>query len=382
MRVSCKQENLTKALAVVNRAVATRSTLPITGNVLLATDQGRLKLSATNLEIAMTSWVVGHVEEEGAITVPARMLSDMINSLPNDTVHLELVPEQHLLKVRCGRFHANLKGIDADEFPLIPTVGEDEGLSFTLPTAEFKTAVEQVIFAAAKDDARPVFAGILLRVRDNQLHLVACDSFRLSLRTLDLAQPPSENIDLIVPARVMSDVARVLNTDDEHMTIAVTPKKSQVLFHTETVDTVSRLVDGQYPDYPRILNQVEKHNNQATMARDNLLQAVRFTSFVSREANNALYLDFVPGPEIGPGVIKLTASAADVGDNAGEIDALIDGPGGLMSVDSNFLNDALGACTGQQLLISFLSGQTIAVLLRPVGDMSTTHIIMPMQIQR
>jgi DNA polymerase-3 subunit beta len=382
MRISCKQENLTKALSVVSRAVPSRSTLPITSNVLLASDQGRLKLAATNLEISITSRIGAKVDEEGAVTVPARMLSDMVNSLPNDRVDLELLREQQLLKVRCGRFQANLKGIDADEFPLIPTIGEDEGISLTILTADLKTAIEQVGFSAARDEARPVFAGVLLRVRDGQLTLVACDSFRLSLRTLEVAQPPAENFDIIVPARAMNDVARVLNVEDEHVTIAVTPKKSQVLFHTDTVDAVSRLVDGQYPDYPRILAQIEKHNNLAMINREELVQAVKFASYVSREANNALYMEFTPGPELGPGSIKLTATAASVGDNAGEVDSVINGAGGVLSLDSNFLTEALNACTGQQVLMSFLHGQTVAVLVRPFGDANTTHIIMPMQIQR
>lgn len=388
MRVTCKQENLTRGLAVVNRAVASRSTLPITSNVLLATDGGRLKLAATNLEIAMTSWIGANVEDEGAITVPARMLSDLVTSLPpaadagSHGVQLDLVDEQHLLKVRCGRFQANLKGVDADEFPLIPVIGEGEGISMSLSAPLLKQAIQEVSFAAARDDTRPVFAGVLLRVRDGALSLVACDSFRLSLRTLELTQPPAENIDLIVPARVMNEVARVLGNEEEQVTIAVTPKKSQVLFHTDVVDVVSRLVDGQYPDYPRILNQVDRHNNRATINRDELLHAVKFGSYVSKQANNALYLDFIPGPEMGPGSVKLTATAAEVGDNASEVDAVVDGPGGMMSLDSSFLADSLGACSGQQVFMSFLGGQTIAVLVRPVGDDALTHVIMPMQIQR
>jgi len=384
MQVQCKQENLARALSVVNRAVPSRTTLPVTNNVLLATDGGRLKLAATNLEIAITSWIGAGVEDDGAITVPARMLSDLVTSLPNDKVQLEMAGDQKILKVRCGRFQANLRGIDADEFPLIPVIGDDEGMAMALPAGLLKSSIEQVIFAAARDDTRPVFAGVLLRVRDGQLNLVACDSFRLSLKAIELLEPPAENFDVIVPGRVMAEVARVLGGagDEERVSVAVTPKKSQVLFHTESADVVSRLIDGQYPDYPRILTQIEKHNNKATLNLAELAQAVKFASFVSKQANNALYLEFTPGPEIGPGSVKLTANAADVGDNAGEVDAIIDGPGGLMSLDTTFLTDVLGACTGQQVLISFLAGHTIAVLIRPVGDAATTHVIMPMQIQR
>ncbi len=183
MNVSCLQEHLAKGLGIVGRAVATRSTLPITSNVLISTEDGRLKLAATNLEIALSSWIGAQVEEAGAITVPARLLGDFVNSLPSEKIEMTLAPRSRQLKLTCARNQASIAGVDADDFPPIPSV--EDGGSVALDPAELHAAISQVIIAAATDDSRPVLTGVDLVMEGNELTLAAADGFRLSVRKLD-----------------------------------------------------------------------------------------------------------------------------------------------------------------------------------------------------
>ena len=166
MKISCLQENLSRGLAVVGRAVASRATLPVTQNVLLSIDQSMLKLSATNLEIAMTTWVGAMIEDEGSITVPARLLTEFVNSLPNDRIDLELDPGSGLLKITSGRSEAHINGTDASEFPPIPTV--DDGVAAQIDPVVLKAAIGRVAFAAATEESRPVLTGVEVKLSDGQ----------------------------------------------------------------------------------------------------------------------------------------------------------------------------------------------------------------------
>jgi DNA polymerase-3 subunit beta len=187
VKVSCLQENLAKGLNIVGRAVASRSTLPVLSNVMLATDNGRLKLSATNLELGVNCWVGAKVEEEGATTVPARLLADFVNSLPPERIDMELVVRTQTLNARCARFEANIKGIDAQEFPIIPTAGDGES-AIRLAPEDLRRMIDQVAFAAATDESRPILTGVLARFEGDRLTLAAADGFRLSVRNAPIGQ--------------------------------------------------------------------------------------------------------------------------------------------------------------------------------------------------
>jgi DNA polymerase-3 subunit beta len=186
MKVSCLQENLAKGLSIVGRAVATRSTLPVLSNILLATDQGRLKLSATNLEIGITCWIGGKVEEDGATTIPARTFVDLVGALPAERVDMELVVRTQSLNLKCGRFENNIRGIDATEFPLIPTA--DDANAIRIDPDSLRTMINQVVFAAAADESRPILTGVLARFENDQVTFAAADRFRLAVRTAPLIE--------------------------------------------------------------------------------------------------------------------------------------------------------------------------------------------------
>jgi DNA polymerase-3 subunit beta len=377
MRISVLQENLKRGLATVGHAVAGKTTLPVLSNVLLATDGGRLRLAATNLEIGITHWIGAKVEEEGAITVPAKLLADVISGLPNDKVTLSLDARTQTVKVDCARFTNNIKGIEADEFPAIPTISDREPTA-SVPPQLLREAIDQVAFAAASDDSRPVLAGVLIRLRESQAILAAADGFRLATRTMLLPEPIRGNQEFIVPARALSELSRIIGDTESMVSITVTPGGGQVLFHTETTDLVTRLIDGKFPDFERIIPA--QHLTRTVLETQELLKAVKLASFFAVNSQNVVKLTLDPGGDLAPGNLIISANAAEVGDNRGELDAMIHGEGGQIALNVKYLGDALAAMKTAQVALETQTAQSPGVL-KPVGHEGYVHIIMPMSIR-
>ena len=221
MKVSCLQENLSRGLSIVARAVAPRSTLPVLGNVLLATDQGRLRLSATNLEMGITCWIGAKVTEDGSTTVPARTFVDLINTLPSQQVDMDLTVRTQTLNVRSGSYNNDIKCIDAQDFPPMPPQEIDGGLELNI--GELREMISQVSFAASLDDARPVLTGVLLEIEDGEMTFAAADGFRLSVRKAHLPSPATGPVKAIIPAKALSELARILGEDDKTVAMLFPP---------------------------------------------------------------------------------------------------------------------------------------------------------------
>ncbi len=381
MKVSCLQENLARGLAIVGRAVAPRSTLPVLGNILMATDNGRLKLAATNLEIGITHWIGAKVEAEGAITVPARQLTDYVNSLPPDKIDIELNVRTQMLHFKCARYNANIKGVDASEFPIIPTVGE--GKQITIEPDVLREMIEQVTFAAASDDSRPVLTGVFARFDKNTVIFAAADGFRLSVRQAALSSTVDSPVSVIIPARVLIEVNRIIGDQEEPVQIAITDNHSQVLFHLANTDVVSQLIEGNFPDYQQILPKT--CTTRTVMNTGDLQSAVRAAAVFAREASNIVRLNVQPsaGPdgEMGAGKVVVAATSAETGDNVGEIDAQVNGEPIEIAFNARFLADVLGVLHAPQVLLETSTGASPGVL-KPLGRDDFTHVVMPMHIGR
>jgi DNA polymerase-3 subunit beta len=377
MNVVCHQDNLQRGLAHVARAVATKSTLPVLGNILLATDRGQLKLAATNLEIAITCWVGCQIEEEGAITVPARLLTDFVGSLPNDRVTLEVDRRTQALLVRCARAKATIKGIDAEDFPIIPTVDDQRPTARVAPDL-LREMIGQVVFAAATDDSRPVLAGVHLRFEGTRLTMAAADGFRLSVRGADLSEPAAEDVSLIVPARALNELARIVADQSDPVEITVTANRNQALFRAGHIDFVSRLIDGTFPDYRQIIPK--EYTTRTVVEAQEFLSAARRASYFARDNADIVKLTIAPSDaDLSPGNVTITANAAEVGDNASELDAAIDGPAGQIAFNVRYLNEVLGVLKASQIALETQSPASPGVL-RPVGSNDFTHVIMPMHL--
>jgi DNA polymerase-3 subunit beta len=379
MKVSCPQESLARGLAVVNRAVASRTTLPILSNILIETDEGRLKLSATNLEIGINCWIGARVEDQGAITVPARLLSDFVNSLPKEPVAFELNGKGQTLKVTADRYRAEIKGLDAADFPILPTV--DQGLSFTMDAAALRAMISQVSIAAATDESRPILTGILTVVDPDagRITMAAADGFRLSVRSAELDAALERSVSVIIPARALLEVARITTDEDPPVEIAITDNRNQILFRLESISLVSQLIDGNFPDYEKIVPP--NHTTRAVVNTKSMQSAVRIASFFARDAANVVRLSFQPGDDLQPGMVVVSAQAAEVGGNQGEVEASIEGGAVDVAFNAKYLMDVLGVTGSDQLAIEVSTSSSPGVF-RPVSEAAFTHVIMPMHLSR
>lgn len=375
MKVSCLQDNLNRGLAIVGRAVSTKSSLPVLGNVLLATEKGRLKLAATNLEIGITSWIGCQIDDEGAITVPARLLTDFVGSLPADRIELYLDVRSRTLNLRCGRYEANIKGIDAEEFPIIPQVSDS--VTARIAPDRFREMISQVVFAAASDDTRPVLAGVLANFEVTRLTLAAADGFRLAVRTAQLDEIVGEPLSIIIPARALNELGRIIADQEERVEIIVTPARNQVLFHADSVDLVSRLVEGNFPNYQQIIPQSFKTRTVLDAAE--FLKATRIASYFARDSANIVKLSVTAGGGLTPGRVVVSANAAEVGDNVGELDAIIDGEDSQIAFNAKYLSEVLSVIQSDRVALE-TQGPNSPGVIRPVGLDDYTHVIMPMHI--
>jgi DNA polymerase-3 subunit beta len=363
------QENLAHGLQVVSRAVSSRSTLPVLANVLLRTEDAGLKLTATNLEIGITVWVAGKIDGEGTLTVPARLFNDLVAGLPaGERVELE-TEGATTLRIKGGRYQTQLRGIDAEEFPVIPSPGERP--TTRVSQKEFKRALSEVVFAAATDEARPILTGVLTRMSGDKLTLAAADNYRIAVRSLPMLDPV-EDTTLVVPARSYAELMRVLTDTDDALEIMLASSKSQILFHVQDIDIVSRLIDGQFPNYQQVLPSA--HSTRAVVERDDLLKAVRLSALIASSAANVVRLRL--GDE-GSGTITI-AAAADVGEAQGEVEAAIEGDPVQISFNARYLQEALQNLDHDQLALEF-AGPLSPGVLRPTTDEDYVHVIMPVR---
>ncbi|HVN14268.1 MAG TPA: DNA polymerase III subunit beta, partial [Anaerolineales bacterium] len=279
MKVTVLQENLARGLSIVSRAVSPRSTLPVLSNILIASDEGRLRLSATNLELGITCWIAARIEQEGSTTVPARTFADLVNMLPADQVQLALDIKTQTLNVHGGTSNNDIKCIDAQEFPPLPVPNLDGAIQ--LNVADFKEMIQQVAFAASSDEARPVLMGVLVTVEKDKITMAAADGFRLSLRKAALSSPVLQAVTAIIPARALTELARV-SSDGEEPVYMVLPKgRGQVVFRVKDVEVVSQLIDGTFPDIQQIIPR--NYKSRTLVSTTSMLKACKQAEIFARE---------------------------------------------------------------------------------------------------
>ena len=377
MKVSCLQETLQRALGQVSRAVATKTALPVLSNVLLATDDGRLKVAATNLEVGITTWIPAQVEEEGKITVDARLLSEFVNTLPNDTVQLASDRVRFSLAVQCGRDKAAINGIDADDFPVIPTVS-GEAFTAVVDPQVLREMIGQVEFAAAADDSRPVLAGVLTRFEGSTLTLAAADGFRLAVRHAEMPNPVDSKFDVIVPARAYRELARIIGDSSEPLTLSITPNQSQLLVRVGDTEFLSRLIEGTFPDFRQIIPR--EFGTTVEVGRDAFVNAVRRSSYFARDNNDVVRITVKPGDgDLDPGTIEISATAAERGNSQSYVDSSVSGPELQIAFNARYLSDVLGVIRQGQVMLG-MNGGNQAGVVRAAGADEYTHVIMPMVI--
>lgn len=376
MKVSCLQENLARGISTVSRVVSTRAVLPVLSNILLTTEEGRLKLAATDLSTSITCWIGAKVEEDGQITVPARLLSDFVATLPPGQIQMDLVTRTKSLHLRCQQFEADIRGIDAQDFPLIPSDVSDH--SIKLSPATLRQMIEQVILAAATDEGRPVLTGTLADFKGSELTMVAADGFRLSLRKEALSEEVPEALEVIIPARALRELGRVSAEEEEPVEIIITPDRNQALFRLSNVEIVTQLIEGKFPDYNQIIPT--SYGTRAVISTHELLRAIRISVLFSRDVANIVRLEMIPGTELEAGRL-IVESTAEVGQNVGELDAAVEGEQLEIAFNGRYLIDMLNVVGTEQVALE-ATNPSRPGLLKPVGDDNLLYVVMPMHLRR
>ncbi len=377
MKVACLQENLQRALGRVSRAVATRTTLPVLSNVWIGTEDGRLKIAATNMEIGVTTWIDASVETEGQITVDARLLNEFVNTLPAGEVSLDLDPDRLVLTVRAGRDKAAINGIDADDFPVITSM-KSADFTVSIPAQTLRERISLVEFAAATDESRPVLAGVLTRFDGDAMMLASADGFRMAVAEGPSGTTVEERLDVIVPARSYRELARLIGDLEEDIQLAVTANSAQILARFGDTEWVSQLIDGTFPDVKQIVPR--EFGTRVDVGRDSLLNAVRRASYFARENNDVVRLAIHAGEDdMTPGSVEVTANAAERGNSESFVDASISGGELQVAFNSRYLSDVLGVLKHGTVTLG-LNGANQAGVVRPSGGDEYSHVIMPMVI--
>ncbi len=387
MRLVCLQENLAKGLSVVGRAISSRTTLPILQNVLLrAEDPGSLKLSATNLDMAINCWVAAQVEEEGATTVPARLLTDFVNTLPAGPITLELNVRTQSLALIAGRTEANFRISDASNFPVIPSTDGQNTLKLAPYT--LRQMIQQVSFAASTDESRPTLTGVYITTEENRLVFVATDGYRLALRSTPV-EGDIPDIAVIVPARALNELARIAADAEEEgeATLTVTMDRNQVVFQVpgkgthdskgafQRAELISQIIDATYPKYKGIIPTSWK--TRTVVNTQEFAQAIRRAYLFARESSNIIRFNIMPGD---PGTLRIHASSPDLGEHHAEMDAMVEGNGIEIAFNGRYLMDVLQVMDTPQMVLETTEPMRPG-LIRPVGSGPDEflYVLMPMK---
>ena len=365
MELTVTQENFSRALSAVGRVASTKTQLPILSNILLRTDGNRLLVAATNLEIATTQYIGAKIAKPGAITVPARLISEFVSSLPKGLIELKIVGEN--IHITSGKYHSIINGVIADDFPELPTINEENSVTYAINTEEFKQAVSQTIITASADSTRPVLTGVYWHSYEGFIYLAATDGYRLSERRL--VETTSE-VAAIIPTQTLQEVLRTIVDDVD--TIDILFDESQVRFRINEAEVISRLVDGNFPDYRQLIPA--KSDIEATMDKAEFTRVTKIAGLFARESGGCVTVTVDSDAK----TVSLHSIASELGENTSELDAEVTGSG-QVTLNSRYLTEALGVLDADTITFSF-SGKLSPVILKSTKkDTNYYHVIMPLK---
>lgn len=364
MRLKVTQQNLNKALSVVARVAAGRSTLPILSNVLIKADKNKLSLAATNLEIAVTVVMQGKVDEPGSITVPARLTHDFVSSLPDATILLSL--ENSSLHIETDKYNSTINGVSAEEFPSLPDIQSQK--VHKISTKLLKKSLQQTILAASNNEARQVLTGINIHSYEGKLYFAATDSYRLAEKAV---MKVDEDMQLIVPATALQELLRILDDSSEYVEFSY--DEGQVLFKVGEIQLVSRLIDGNYPNYRQLIPKESDIN--FTINREDFINITKVSSLFARESAGSITLHVDETTQ----EISIRSIASQVGENTSTASAVITGTGEV-TLNSRYLLEALNAFSADKITFHF-SGKINPCIIRAddAKQDDYLHIVMPLR---
>jgi DNA polymerase-3 subunit beta len=370
MKLQILQENLEKAVSLTSRFASSRAQLPILGNILFSTKKSKIYISSTNLEISASVQVGAKIEEEGEISIPAKVISELVANLPKETVILSAEKEQ--LKVSVSGFASTVLGMNSTDFPKIPnTVDKDRSIAFS--QAEIIKALGQVLFAASTDETRPILTGVLFLFGKNSLSLVATDGFRLSRKTLSLKVGKIVTDNVVIPKGVLSELSRT-TSEDEEILFGVQEKEKQVIFGMGNTVLTSRLLEGEYPDFDKIIPK--SSSIKILLDKEEFMRAVKLASIFARESANIVKI------KVFKDSINVSAESGTAGSQETKVDAKIDSAEKDFEIAFNcrFIEDFLHSVVGEEVKMEFSSISAPGVFT-DTSDSSYLHLIMPVKVQ-
>jgi DNA polymerase-3 subunit beta len=365
MELSVTQENLARALSNVGRVASSKTQLPILSNILLRTDGNRLLVAATNLEIASTHMVGAKIAKPGSITIPARLVSDFISSLPKGTVELKAVDSR--LTIASGSYKSVINGVIADEFPELPTIDETSSIQYSIKTPDFKQAVSQTIITSSSDSTRPVLTGVYWHSFEGNLYLAATDGYRLSERRL--VETTSE-VAAIIPTSTLQEVLRTITDDVTEVDLLF--DETQVRFRVGESEVTSRLIDGNFPDYRQLIPASSE--TTLTLAASDFGRITKIAGLFARESGGSVTLT----ADSEKKTLSIHSIASELGENTSETAADVSGDG-QVTLNSRYLSDALGVVDGATVVFRFSGKLAPCVLSAKGDDVNYKHIIMPLK---
>lgn len=365
MELSVTQENLSRALSIVGRVASSRTGLPILNNVLLRTEGNRLLVAATNLEIAATYYVGAKVVKQGDITLPARLVSEFIASLPKGTV--DISSKGTSMKISSGNYSSTLTGMDAGEFPELPTIDEKETVAYTITTEDFKQAVNQTVITTSSDTSRPVLTGVYWHSSDGELFLAGTDGYRLAERKLMKSR---STIEAIVPSSSLQEVLRTIS--DSVTEVEVLFDNTQVRFRVGEAEITSRLIDGNYPNYRQLIPKDSE--TKVVIATDEFMRIVKVAGLFSRDSGGSITLT----ADKATNQLKIHSIASELGENTSSADAKVSADG-QVTLNSRYVSEALGVIDSDEIEFRFSGKLSPCVLTTTKKDANYTHIIMPLK---
>jgi DNA polymerase-3 subunit beta len=374
MKFSCNQDIFSKYLNILSRVVSSKPGLPILNNIFLQTEKGKLIMKATDLELSITTWIGADVDSEGKITLPARQLSEFVNSIPEEVVNVEV--EKQNFNISTSNNSASFNTMPSDDFPSIPDVASKEDPFIQINSADLVMAINRVAFAAATDDIKPVLTGVKVEIEEDEVSFVATDGLRLSKQVVKTVKG-KQSKSFLVPVRAFTELSHVINEvggEEELISIYLIEDKNQVMFRVGDIDLISRLIDGEFPEYKQIIPTGYKTKSE--IGREDFLNSLKVVNIIARSVlGNKMILDI----DAKGDKISLSATQADLGKNESHFPCKVEGEDLKIAFSSKLLTDILNHVDSDTLIFECSEAVRPGVF-KIKGDDEFIHLVMPMML--
>lgn len=370
MKLQILQENIEKAVSIASRFSSSKAQLPILGNILLSARKNKLFVSSTNLEISSSIQIGAKIEKEGEISIPSKLIFDVVSNLPKETI--EMSSENEHLKISATGFSSDILGMDSTDFPKIPYY-IDEKEAIEIKRDLFTESIGKILFAASVDETRPVLTGVLFIMGNNKLTLVATDGFRLSKKTIPLGNYKEKSTSIVIPKGVLGEVGRGI-FDVENVSLELNEKEKQVLFGLGDTVITSRLLEGEYPDFERIIPKETSVN--IFIDKEELFRAVKLASVFARDSSNVIKIKVLKES------VKVSAESGQAGSQETKVDAKIEKEGKEdfeISFNYRYIEDFISSVSGDEVKMGFNDSASAGVF-RDTTDSNYLHLIMPVKV--